>query len=123
MKKVFKSFFKFLMSYNLAEAWLKKMQPHTVTNTTRDIVRLLDGLEGTDGFKIFNKFRTKVVNPAFADGYQSVKLRNLYNYVLQHSSFKDDPEYAIMPLSEIKFNTDIWNYLSHFVHRDNIIFQ
>lgn len=99
------------MSYNLVEAWLKKIQPRTVTDPTRYIVRLLDGLEGVDGFKTFNKFRTKVVHPAFADGYQSVKLRNLYNYVLQHSSFKDNPEYAIMPLSESKSNTDIWNYL------------
>ena len=125
MKKVFKSFFKFLMSYNLVEAWLKKMQPRTVTDITERIAYLLDGLEGADGFKIRNKFKTKVVNPAFTDGYTYVKLRNLYNYVLQHSSFKDNPEYAIMPLPEsiFSFSTlhqSYQNYLNYIMSSLNI---
>ena len=111
------------MSYHLVEAWLKKMQPSTVTDTTRGIMHLLDDLEDINGFKIFIKFKTKVVKPAFTDGYTYVKLRSLYNYVLQHSSFKDDPEYAIKPLPEVKFNTDVWNYFDYLVRRNNIVLQ
>ena len=93
------------MSYNLTGVWLKKMQPYTLMNTTKSIACLLDGLKGTNDFKMFAKFKTKVVTPALANGYRRVKLNKLYNYVLQRSSFKDDPEYAIMSLQISNFNT------------------
>lgn len=119
MKTVYKVFYKFLKTYNLTEQWLiasKKVILYRGANYKVFISGLLDNIDVELFEKYYNKFQNKVSLVAFRRNVLRTKLLNVYNYVLKHSCFKDNPAYNVeVETMEINLDYNTFINMNHII--------
>lgn len=97
MRTFYKVFFKFLKSYDLIEKWLISVKSHyNFRRTSKTLVSsLINYLDGDLIQKKDIKFHHKVYKFAHKNNITFVNIFNVYDYVLKHSDFRDNPDYNI----------------------------
>lgn len=120
MKTVYKVFYKFLKTYNLTEEWLtasKKIIYNRGANYKVFISGLLDNIDSKLFEKYYNKFQNKVSSIAFRRNIFRTNLLNVYNYVLKHSCFKDNPAYNAEVMNiDIAYDSFINTYMNNYIN-------
>ena len=118
MRSFYKVFFKFLKSHDLIEKWLISVKTYYIfRRASKILVNSLLNYINDDLFqKTCNKFHRKVYKFAHKNNITFVNIFNVYDYVLKHSDFKDNPDYSITR----KIATE--DYLNDFI-RNIQIFQ
>ena len=97
MRTFYKVFFKFLKSYDLIEKWLISVKSHyNFRRTSKTLVSsLISYLDADLLQEKCNKFYHKVCKFAHKNNITFVNIFNVYDYVLKHSEFRDNPDYNI----------------------------
>lgn len=98
MRSFYKVFFKFLKSHDLIEKWLISVKTYYIFRRASKILvsSLLNYINDADLIqKKDNKFHHKVYKFAHKNNITFVNIFNVYDYVLKHSDFKDNPNYNI----------------------------
>ena len=111
MRTFYKVFFKFLKSYNLIEKWLVSVKAYYIFRRASKILvsSLLNYINDDLFQKTCNKFHRKVYKFAHKNNITFVNIFNVYDYVLKHSDFKDNPNYNIQQ------GTSVEDYFNNLV--------
>lgn len=111
MRTFYKVFFKFLKSYNLIEKWLVSVKAYYIFRRTSKILvsSLLNYINDDLFQKTYNKFHHKVYKFAHKNNITFVNIFNVYDYVLKHSDFRNNPDYSIQQ------GTSVEDYFNNLV--------